>query len=118
MLVMANFGLVLPVVLIKDLDVVQQEDQHRQLTNPGKFILEPIRENCRYSALSFQPVCRVLQLKSREYLTALPESLYLKFSRRIMASLVGSHRPNSLRSSSVNLAVELNQATLVMLDAP
>ncbi len=30
--------------LIKDLDLVLQEDQHRQLTNPGKFILEPIWE--------------------------------------------------------------------------
>ena len=41
---MANFGLVLPVALIEDLDLVLQEDQHRWLTNPGKFILEPIRE--------------------------------------------------------------------------
>ena len=29
-------------VLIEDLDLVLQEDQRRQLTNPGKFILEPI----------------------------------------------------------------------------
>ena len=43
-LVTANFGLALPVVLIKDLDLVLQEDQHRWLTNPGKFILEPIQE--------------------------------------------------------------------------
>ena len=31
-------------VLIEDLDLVLQEDQRRQLTNPGKFILEPIQE--------------------------------------------------------------------------
>ncbi len=30
--------------LIEDLDLVLQEDQHRWLTNPGKFILEPIWE--------------------------------------------------------------------------
>ena len=41
---MANFGLVLPVALIEDLDLVLQEDQYRWLTNPGKFILEPIWE--------------------------------------------------------------------------
>ena len=41
---MANFGLALPVALIEDLDLVLQEDQHRQLTNPSKFVLEPIQE--------------------------------------------------------------------------
>src|SRR6266511_1667226 len=43
-LVMANFGLVLPVALIKDLDLVLQEDQCRWLTNPGEFVLELIWE--------------------------------------------------------------------------
>ncbi len=44
MLVVANFRLMLPVVLIEDLDLVLQEDQRRWLTNPGKFVLEPIQE--------------------------------------------------------------------------
>src|SRR6266511_2688437 len=43
-LVAANFGLVLPVALIEDLDLVLQEDQYRWLTNPGKFVLELIQE--------------------------------------------------------------------------
>src|SRR6266545_1754431 len=112
---MANFGLALPVALIEDLDLVLQEDQHRQLTNPGKFVLELIQE-----AFVKLPIKRTFiptgpRLKSRGYLTALPESLYFKFSRQMMASLVGSCGPNSLRSSSVNAAVEV---TLVTLDAP
>ncbi len=66
----ANFGLALPLALIKDLDLVLQEDQHRWHINPGKFVLEPIWE-----AFVKLPIkCTVIPTSPRSVVRYMPTS--------------------------------------------